>query len=154
MGRRKKPLELKQKQGTLEKSREPKKPIIPKKVKYPSPIPTEISTEAKKIWRKIGAEIGEYGYLSNLDTEVFKSYVLVIEQKNIAIRDLKTRGYILSSVNKEGHVYEYKNLYAGILKDAMDKEIKFSALLGLSPSDRSKIDLSTRETEEEGEFFS
>jgi P27 family predicted phage terminase small subunit len=152
MGRKRKSDTQKEREGTLRGDRKKESIQVNLLTKKPQ-VPTYFSEEAKSIFRRVLNYIYPLNYLAPQDLPILESYCLVLEAKKQAVEDLNERGYVIQFVTAKGEESERTNSYVKVLKDSIEQEIKLSARLGLSPSDRANVSAAINEEEEENEMF-
>ncbi len=139
-GRPPKPNKLKVLQGTDRKDRmnenEPK-PMEYKKVPKP---PYYLDYYAKKEWKRAASILIQSGLLTKADLSLFTDYCRV-HAYVIRIDNKIRNGKNLDLEFKTETGYRQKTPTIGILEDFIDLKSKLSNKLGLSPSDRTKIEV-------------
>jgi P27 family predicted phage terminase small subunit len=138
-GTKKHPTTLKVIKGTLRKSRqniqEPK-PDLRNKIPLP---PQRFSVRAKNIWRKVCKDLLQINLLTDTDIHLIEEYVYWKEQSEIAEKELKENGYVMTFTNKANQEYLTESPWLNIKKNASDRVLKIGVQFGFTPSSRSDI---------------
>lgn len=135
-GHNKKPTRLKILEGTFRKDRavnEPRPaPVAPK-------CPSWLPREGKRKWRELAPKLERLGLLTELDGEelaaLCQHWAIMVE----AARDIKRRGILIPSAREDG--VTVKNPALQVLRDNSAAFDRYAGRFGLSPQDRSRIDL-------------
>ena len=155
-GRKPKPTALKVLAGNpgkrqLNKNEPKPQPVAPK-------CPSWLNKEAKKEWRRIVALMEPLGLISGLDMANVASYCHSYAQMVEAEAYLAKHGlgYAIPQRDRDGVL---TGMNAGewpqvrTVRKCKEEIIRYSALFGLSVSDRSRLHVVTRERDEDDDFF-
>lgn len=151
-GRKAKPTELKIVQGTHDKSRERKRGIEqePDFAEVESIEPPEtLDGLALSTWIDLAPKLKQAKVLREADLRALEAYCLAYSNLRKAQESLDMYGPML--MNENSGVY-YKNPAATAVNEAMTQLARYSALLGLDPSSRTRINVGKRETEKGNPF--
>lgn len=132
-GRKAKPSAIKKLEGNPGKrplnKREPKPQTAVKK-------PRGMQKGAQKFWEEYAPELERLGVLTGVDVGAFR---LMAEHYRIAMWALKELD--IEGLTVEGREGPKKNPVAQIFKDNSAAFVKYAALFGMTPSDRSRLQL-------------
>lgn len=139
-GRPPKPTKLKVLQGTDRKDRVNKNEPKPMEIKKLPDPPWHLDYYAKKEWERAGPILIEAGLLTHADLSLFSdycrvhAYVIRIDRKIREGNELD-----LEFMTETG--YRQKTPVVGMIDDFINLKCKLANKLGLSPSDRAKIEV-------------
>jgi P27 family predicted phage terminase small subunit len=142
---RKLPTKIKERQGTLEKSR-----VLPDEVEYDS-APQKIEMphwwppDVQKIYQEYIAELRRVKLLFKTDLRVLQRFCFAIYQAQEAEAALVTEGFIVTKYNHKGETYDTTSDWVLILKNANSIIDKYSSKFGFSPVDKTRIALQVAE---------
>jgi len=144
----KKPTQTKVIQGTFRKYRAPKNEPKPDPVSEDPKPPAYLPTYAKKLWKRLVPQLRAVGLLAEVDLPVLElcclNYGIIVENWR-TIQHSKRRledGRVLKGMTAYLHGQNSQTIPELIAaQKAMVAFKGYSALFGLSPSDRSRIDL-------------
>jgi P27 family predicted phage terminase small subunit len=91
-------------------------------------------------WQRLAPELESLGLLTNLDQLVFGMYCDAVSRFRLA-RDAVQKIGPLVKAKKGGAVYQ--SPYLPVMRRERDALLKLAALMGLSPSDRTRIEVDT-----------
>lgn len=134
------PKEIKEKRGTLEKSRELANPMSPVKTKVgPITIPAYLNKYGKSFYKFYHKTLTDVGVLTVTDLEALgmmsSEYGRYIEAQYI----LKSEGMVTIGTNKNGSEYSMVSPYISIANNAYKNFYNMMGRFGVSPADRQKI---------------
>lgn len=112
------------------------------KIEAPKP-PGHLSRFAKREWKRISPLLVQYGLLSRLDRSALAMYCQAYGRWKKAEKELKDDGEVVVS----HHAQSYQSPWLSIANKAMDQMNKAIAEFGLSPSARTRIDVSLSDVE-------
>lgn len=134
-GRPRKPRNLKLIEGTYREDREPDHPPTPQ-AEAPT-CPTWLGREAKRIWRRLAPELAEVGLLAKVDRATFAAFCQAyhrwwtLEKKRSDTEEFFTTD---SGYSQRHPVHKAAD-------EAMERMVELGARFGMTPADRSGIDL-------------
>jgi len=131
-GRKPKPNELKILQGNPGRR---KIQATPKPDKAVPDCPEWLPGEAKKEWARIVPELEKLGLVSRLDMAALSAYCCAWAQMKAAEELIEIEGMTIKTAT--GYLQSHPAL--GIASTAMKHVRAFAAVLGLSPSDRTRL---------------
>lgn len=150
------PDEIKAKKGTLRKCRVNKsKPQFQKLDLDSLKVPSHLNRWGKSFYKKIFEILVDSDVLtiSDLDSlEILASeYGKYLEAQN----QLKSEGYVIQGINKNGSTYLMSSPWVNIANNAFKNYQSLMGKFGLSPSERSKISINHNKPENDPlqEFF-
>ena len=135
-GRPRKPAEVKLIQGTFRKHREPEQPPDVEPAENIDP-PRHLDGLALQTWQWAAPLLRDARILSNSDMRALECYCLAYQTMRTAHADLEDRGNVLE---RETGV-PLKNPSATVWKDAMAELRYYSAILGLDPASRGRLNV-------------
>lgn len=152
MGRKPKPLELKQLEGDIHKARWNLNAPKPKKNR--PPCPRIIKGHAKQEWNRIVPELEALGLLTNIDMAALVAYCKAWERAYIA--ELKIEE--LSNMSPSQIAYLHKttngnliiNPLLSVANKAYDQMKSFITEFGMTPASRTRINLGNKSADEGG----
>ncbi len=147
-GRRPKPAELKLVTGNPGKRSLPKRDV---KIPGCAAPPEMLKAEALKEWKRISPLLATLGLLKSIDREALGCYCQAVAEARWAVRRLAKDGRIVKAGN--GTLIPHPAVQ--ILRQAMDRVVKFSVEFGMTPAARAGIDITPGggEDDEDDEFF-
>jgi P27 family predicted phage terminase small subunit len=135
-GRPRKPKELKVIQGTFRKTREPKaRPDFSGKVPNP---PMWLNAAARREWRRVVKEFAKLDMLKGIDFAELAAYCGAFADMAQLSKDIEKEGVVSPTIN--GGVQ--RNPKTTLLKEAREFIHKSCQQFGMTPSSRSRVDLS------------
>lgn len=98
------------------------------------PMPDGLDAHAAEEWQRLVPLLEEAGLLTKVDRSTLAAYCVAWSRWREAEEKLKDFGLVLKG---EGGFYQ--NPYLSIVNKCMDQLIRFSTLLGLDPSSRTRL---------------
>jgi P27 family predicted phage terminase small subunit len=142
------PTVLKMLRGTLEKKRMPKKSANVNKGIPDVPECVLGDAVALKEWKRVTKVLHEVGLLGKIDGVTLANYCILYSQWLDATARLRKQGLFVV-VGKKGYVLPSNEL--AVWMKIQDKMLVYLREFGMTPSARSRIDISSNvEPEEEG----
>ncbi len=131
----------------------PGKRPLPRGEPHPSPcVPTRpawLLPEAKREWNRIVPELHRLGLLTVIDRAELAAYCQCWAMYVEAVLDIREHGTTFETQTG----YQGPRPSVAIMVKMLDKVLAFAARFGLSPADRSRIDLPMLEEEDEFTTF-
>lgn len=134
---RKLPRQVKERQGTLEKSRVIENPLTAACITAPPP-PETFDNEQKKHWQTVTDFLEVNGILVEADLKKLEEMVFVWGIMRDSKKAIK-KGLIVSGTNSKGVDYEAVNPNWSIYRQSLDIYNKLSNEFGISPIARERI---------------
>ena len=146
-GRKPKPTSLRLLEGNPSKRALPKNEARPRRAdSYPPPH--SLSTEAREQWTRIAPQLLEAGLLTELDTFALELLCVVLARWQEANRHIAADGMVV--LNSRGR--QTQSPYLRIASTCFNQIRAMHSEFGLTPSSRSRIDLSNRPSGEDNPF--
>lgn len=133
-----KPTALKLLSGNPGKRKLPENEPKPKVV-APRP-PTSLSSESKKVWRKLVKPLAAVGIMTELDIMMLAA-LCDIEVRYQLAQDQISGSDQCTQMTPNG--MEIQSVWIGIANKCLDQKIKILTEFGMSPSSRTKIQVAT-----------
>jgi P27 family predicted phage terminase small subunit len=111
-------------------------------------VPSHLSKEARREWRRIVPELEKLGLLTKLDRTALAAYCDAVGRWVQASRELEEHG--LTTVTPNG--YPIQSPWLAISNKALAQLRQFIQEFGLSPASRSRVS-ATPPADDEGGFF-
>lgn len=154
-GRRRKPTVLKilhgnpGKENLKKKMEQEPQPNIPSEIPVPSKDLTGDNIARKK-WKELSPKLYDLGLLTELDLDVLSLYCIAYSEWLKAKKDVLKNGYQIDTVDGKG-----KKISPSVnIRDKAEKKMEiYMARLGLTPSDRSRLNIKPPEKKSEFEKF-
>jgi len=102
-------------------------------------VPKYLSDEQKTIWRSLVPVLIEKGKATQEDQPLLEQLCISWSEVQYAEQQLRTNGYTISSVNKQGGTYTQPSPYVTIRDRAFDRFLKIADRFGMSPIARKNI---------------
>lgn len=138
-GRKPLPKEIKELQGTLEKSRTNFDSPSSGKIESVTRAPSFLSRDEKKMYKDICSDLIKSNVLENPDLDVVLKLVLENSAYYTNMKICRDNGYV--EVNAKGN--RIKRIEYTVAKDALVNVIKLSSELGLTPAARTRLKIGT-----------
>jgi len=140
MGRAKKPTDLKVLQGTFEKSRDIAPENMPQFTQLDeTPVaPTHLDGEGRTEWERVAPELARCRVLRETDLQALAVYCEAVQQFHDATTEYRQSGSVMIMNSSGGYS---KNPALTARKEATDTIAKYSAMLGLDPVSRSRLNV-------------
>lgn len=150
MGRPVIPDEIKAKKGTLKPSRVNKNQPIFKDLSIEDlKPPTYFNKYARSFYINYGIQLINMGVLKQGDLLAFESLSLQVGLYQEAMKDIKDNGIYSVGTNKNGSTYKMASPSITIQNNAYKQIMIGLSKFGLTPSDRSKVNIDLPDNDEE-----
>lgn len=126
------PREVKKARGTLRPDRDPQPLTIIAAVPYDTEPPATLADEGIREWRHV---LASCPWIGPSDLRNLRLFCEAIDRRSLLLAELADQGYVLYT--DKG--YAYLNPAHGALATTEAQITKWLSLLGLSPSDRSRL---------------
>lgn len=144
MGNPRKPRAVKEKQDTLEKSREPENPVQALAVKELHANGELLNDYAKKEWKRITKGLGDMGILYEVSQTILLMYCNSVGMYFQAMDEIKLHGFLT-----EYNSNKVLSAHVKVANDALEKALKISVKFGLTPADMDKLNSPTPPKEDD-----
>jgi len=151
-GGRPKPTELKIVQGTLNKSRERARGIeqAPEFEEVQNIDPPEtLDGLALSTWQDLAPKLQRAKVLREADLRALESYCIAYANMRRAQESLEMYGVMLMNENTGAY---YKNPAATAVNESLTQLARYSAMLGLDPSSRTRINVGKKDADKGNPF--
>lgn len=118
-------------------------------VRVPKP-PVHLDVEAKREWKRVGAELAVLGIISEIDRAALAGYcqawaeVVKCEKRITDLNAADPEGQAgLIGITPSG--YQQMSVWVQIRNRAYERMMTFAAQFGMSPSSRARIQVSTQQ---------
>jgi P27 family predicted phage terminase small subunit len=138
-GRKPLPNEIKELQGTLEKSRTNFEATSSGKIEFISKAPTFLTTHEKKMYKSICNDLIASRVLENPDLDLVLKLVLENSAYYENMKICRQSGYV--EINDKGN--RVKRVEFTVAKDNLSNVIKIASELGLTPAARTRLKIGT-----------
>lgn len=127
-----KPTELKRRIGTLRKDRTPTALTMIAPVEVSMDPPDTLGDEGAREWRHV---LAHCRWISPSDVRTLRLYCEALDRRNELMAEIASQGHVLYT--DKG--YAYLNPAVGAVQTTEVQITKWLSLLGLTPSDRSRL---------------
>ncbi len=139
-GRPRKPDELKELAGTLQRSRRLEPSVQLERLSSFEMPPTDLPEVGQQEWVRVMQQLQPLGVLTAVDLSLLKSYCQHVATMELAATELnRPGGYLTLMTNKGGGSYPIKSPWVGIYNEASDRAGKLGQQFGFTPSSRTRI---------------
>jgi P27 family predicted phage terminase small subunit len=109
-------------------------------------MPGDLSTGAKKVWKRLAPDLQKKGVLTSWDIDEFASFCDAVARHAEARKQLDKEGEVVESpvFNRNGEMTGYRkelSKWWQVWKGANEAMLRYGARFGMSPSDRSQLSI-------------
>lgn len=125
------------------------------------PVPDDFDVEmprgmdplAKEEWKRLAPELKKMNLLSAVDRDMFEAYCVAMARWREAEKFIKKNGSVYIVIDAQGNKLAKRFPQAAQAQEWLKIARSLASEFGITPSSRSKIDLSQEEDEEDDEFL-
>lgn len=141
------PDKIKEKRGTLEKSRQTENSMEGnvETIEEIPEAPKHFNKKAKQEWEKVTESLKELDILNDIDLALLQTYCFNVGLMDKCEKKLEEQDYVVIEVNGRGKEYTTKNKWISIYNEATDRVVKIATQFGFSPTSRVKISVPSKD---------